>query len=308
MKAIMYHYVQEFDKKHPFFRFLDIKQFRKQLDFFGEKYGFLKKEEWDQFINIGKIKNLDNKVILTFDDGLSCHFDYVFPELEKRGLWGIFYVSTKPYLNKKILDVHRIHLICGAFDGERIYQNLCEIITDKMIQEEKREEFKDKTYLRQKNNEYISKVKKILNYFIHYEFREQTIDDLAKKLGYKFNHDNFYISTENLKKMHDSGQVIGSHTINHKVMSKLSAEEQNLEIKDSFNYLDNLGCIAEKTYCHPYGGFHSFNKDTLNILKSENVAYSFNVEQRDINLNDFYFSKQHLPRFDCNQFAFGKAS
>ena len=40
---------------------------------------------------------------------------------------------------------------------------------------------------------------------------------------------------------------------------------------------------------------------------SDNSNPNF-IKKGDINLNDFYFSKQHLPRFDCNQFAFGKAS
>ena len=45
MKAIMYHYVREFNKNLPNFRFLHINDFKKQLDFFEKKYGFVSKDE-----------------------------------------------------------------------------------------------------------------------------------------------------------------------------------------------------------------------------------------------------------------------
>ena len=46
MKAIMYHYVRQFDNDLPNFRFLDVDNFEKQLDFFQEKFGFVSKDEW----------------------------------------------------------------------------------------------------------------------------------------------------------------------------------------------------------------------------------------------------------------------
>ena len=78
--------------------------------------------------------------------------------------------------------------------------------------------------------------------------------------------------------MSDNGMVIGSHTLNHPVMSKLSFNEQDKQISESFKYLQDLNIENDKTYCHPYGGFHSFNDDTIYILEKENVKYSFNVE------------------------------
>ena len=36
-------------------------------------------------------------------------------------------------------------------------------------------------------------------------------------------------------------------------------------------------------------------------------AFSFNVEPRDISLDDLKNRKQALPRYDCNQFLYGKS-
>lgn len=308
MKAVMYHYVREFDSSLPNFKFLDVSNFRKQLNFFDQNYGFVTKEEWDSFTLLGKMPNVLGKVILTFDDAMSCHYDYVFHELKERGLWGIFYVPTLPYSKSKLLDVHRIHLLCGAFDGVSLLKEAMSLLSGDMIPDSKRREFRDETYSNQINNESISEFKKLLNYYISYDFRESTIDNIGKVFNYKFIPNKFYISEVNLKEMSDYGMIIGSHTVNHPVMSKLNLLEQFNEINASFDSLIKMGVCKEKTYCHPYGGFLSFDSNTINLLNKHNVLYSFNLESREIVANDFNKSKQILPRFDCNVFDNGQVS
>jgi peptidoglycan/xylan/chitin deacetylase (PgdA/CDA1 family) len=107
--------------------------------------------------------------------------------------------------------------------------------------------------------------------------------------------------------MHDNGMIIGSHTVNHPVLSKISKEEQYFEINESFNFLESVvGDFTIKTFCYPYGGFHSFDDNCESILNNLNCEFSFNVEQRDINKNDLQTRKQALPRYDCNKFKYGK--
>ena len=308
MKSIMYHYVREYDEKHPNFRFLDIENFRRQLDYFDKKYGFVEYEEWQSYVSTGKMPKLDGKVFLTFDDALSCHFDFVFPELVKRGLWGIFYVPTSPYIDNKMLDVHRIHLLCGAVDGAELFSEAMKQVDLDMIPDAKRKEFHEQTYTNQTNYKGVSEFKRLLNYFIDYEHRTNFIDGLSKIFDYEFSVSSFYVEEFQLKQMKDAGMLFGSHTNTHPVMSKLNKDEQTLEISRSFEFLDSLGLFDQKTYCHPYGGFHTFDDNTISILDSENVAYSFNVEYRDIMPNDIKTNRQSLPRFDCNLFEHGQAS
>jgi peptidoglycan/xylan/chitin deacetylase (PgdA/CDA1 family) len=308
MKAIMYHYVREFDASFPNFRFLDIGNFRKQLDYFDKEYGFVTKDEWESFTLTGSMPEKSGKVVLTFDDAMRCHFDFVFQELCDRGLWGIFYAPMLPYAQSKVLDVHRIHLLCGAFEGVPLYQACMSLVSEEMIVDSKRKEFRDETYVHQNNYEGINDFKRLLNYYISYQFRESIIDEICNRFDFKIDTTNFYITQDGLVQMNRAGMVIGSHSFTHPLMSKLNVEDQKKEIVDSFSLLGEIGVINERTYCHPYGGFISFNSDTVKLLGESGVRYSFNVEPREINATDFVQSKQFLPRFDCNLFDFGKAS
>lgn len=308
MKAIMYHYVRKGNPEMPHFRHLDFDDFRKQLDHFQATYRFVSQAELMGAISSGE--PVKGGIVLTFDDALDDHYRYVFPELKQRGLWGIFYVPAAPYLFDKILDVHRIHLLLGKCGGEKILRALQGIISDDMLTDSGVSEFRMMTYSAQNNDAATDQVKRTLNYYISYEYRERVIDKLMGQFFVpgKISADIFYMSKQAIKEMHEAGMVIGSHAINHLVMSKLTPDEQQEEITRSFGLLnDFVGELPIKTFCYPYGGFYSFTDDTERMLEEAGCHFSFNVEHRDIEQKDLSARRQALPRWDCNLFPYGKA-
>ena len=130
---------------------------------------------------------------------------------------------------------------------------------------------------------------------------------MAHELNYEFHTSEFYVPLEKLRQMQLSRNIIGSHTVSHPVMSKLTKIEQSEEIENSFNFLESNLQLDLTTYCHPYGGFHSFNDETVRLLAKKGVAFSFNVDSRDICDDDLSSRIQFLPRSDCNEFPFGQA-
>ncbi len=304
MKAIMYHYVRPYDSNYPYFKNLDLDDFKRQLDFFEKEFGFVRKEKFISSLNTGVIPQ---GVVLTFDDGLSCHYKHVLPELLKRNLWGIFYIPTQPYLENKFIDVHRIHLLLGKCNAKELFTFLNSLINEGMFDLEKIHDFENFTYSNQKNDNYTLLVKRILNYYISYQYREAVINQLMTKFIPTYNLRDFYLTTDEIKTMHNVGMIIGNHTVNHPVMSRLTIVEQEKQIVDSFNFLENITTESvHKTFCYPYGGFHSFTDDTEKLLEKNNCLYSFNVEQRDICSKDLLLRPQALPRYDCNQFKYGQ--
>ena len=305
MKAIMYHYVRPDSKELPFFKSLHIDDFEKQLDYFEKEFGFVSKAD---FLNALETGVPPEGVVLTFDDGFEDHVKYVLPILKERGLWGIFYITTGVYKCEELMDVHNIHLLLGRFKSVLIFEKLQTILTTEMLSDSRVAAFHDDTYQLQKNDDYTLLVKRTLNYFIDYEYRKQVIGELMDHFFEEIPHlkEDFYLSYDGLRQLQDEGMLIGSHTVNHPVMSKLSSKEQSLEIEDSFKFLQiQIPDLGLKTFCYPYGGFHTFTTETEQLLTDQNVAFSFNVESRDVNTLDLQNRKQALPRYDCNEFPFG---
>lgn len=303
MKAIMYHYVRNHDPKLPYLHYLHIDDFKKQLDFLSEKYTFLTQKEFSQCIASGITKD---GVVLTFDDGLKDHFSFVLPELQKRKLWGIFYVITSPYITDELNDVHRIHLLLAKYSGEEIYGSLRKLITCDMLHNMQPYQH---TPTSTNSGAHTILVKKILNYDIKYKYRRKIIDTLMS-IYYpdgSFRANNFYLTTKEIAYLHDAGMIIGSHSMNHAVMSRLTIAEQAEDITLSFEFIESIiGKSDPKTFCYPYGGLSTFNNQTEMLLKKHKCTFSFNVESRDIDKNDLLERRQVLPRYDCNEFPFGQ--
>jgi peptidoglycan/xylan/chitin deacetylase (PgdA/CDA1 family) len=305
MKAIMYHYVRPDNPELPYFRHLSINNFEKQLDYFGDRYGFLGKDEFFECVSLGKTTN---GVVLTFDDGFVDHFTHVLPALQHRRLWGIFYIPTATLASKELLDVHRIHVLLGKHGGKRIAKTTREMITDDMISTNRNIEFNKLTYVYQTNSESVTYIKRLLNYFVDYKYRKKILDELMsvffpKELELKM---EFYMNQAKLTSMVQAGMILGSHTVNHPVMSRLDSGKQEKEIVESFSVIDSIvNKSAQRNYCHPYGGFHSFTDETERLLDKHSCKFSFNVEPRDIDNNDLSVRPQALPRYDCNAFPHG---
>jgi len=303
MKAIMYHYVRENNEKQPYFKSLHIEDFINQLDYLENEFGIACYED------ILKVKNgeLVDKVLLTFDDGVIDHYKFVFPELKRRGKVGLFYVPTLPYVESKMLDVHKTHLILGSINARKVLETLETLITSNML--DHGDEFESKTYVHQSNDQCTLRVKRILNYFLSYDYRTKVIDELfSELLGDQSDFcSSFYMSTDQIKELVDSNMIVGSHSITHPVLSRLNEADQRKEILESFRFIEKIcGTQEVKTFCYPYGGGHSFNVTTLNILDEIKNDFSFSVDPKNISQLDLSHNKQNLPRYDCNFFKHGQ--
>ena len=306
MKFIMYHYVRPPCPDMPYFKYLDLDDFRQQLDYFATEYGFVTRDEFRTILDSSA--DPGPGVVLSFDDGLMDHYTYVLPELERRGLWGLFYVPTGMYGRRKLLDVHRIHCLLGRFGGQAMIDAVRELIADDMLSHAHVEEFREQTYSRQDNDTATTEFKRILNYYVSYAFREQTLDMLMGRFFCEEELlDEYYIPQDRIGEFEDRHSLIGGHSVSHPVLSRLSHQEQKHEIDDCFDFLENAtGGLKLRTFCYPYGGFHSFTLETEQLLADSGCRFSLNVESRDANRGDFRSRPQAIPRYDCNAFPHGQ--
>ena len=310
MKAVMYHYVDRGGETPPFgYYHLDRDDFAAQLDRFAECYDVLGRERFLETVRGGREPG-ESEVVLTFDDGLADHYDHVLPELVARDMWGIFYVSAGPYLDGRALDVHRVHALLGACGGEAVAAELDALVEESMLDDDHVDAFSGTVYERQDNESATERVKEALNYYIADRHRSGVLRDLEDALvGGQSYHDDVYMTRDQLRELADAGMLVGSHTVTHRVMSTLSVAEQRREIEESFAFLEEtLDGLAVRTYCHPYGGAHSYDDSTLDLLEEVDCEFSFDVDARDLSADDVENARQRLPRYDCNEFPHGEST
>lgn len=306
MKAVMYHYVRPPPQGLPYFRYLALDDFIAQLDYFAASEGFVSQDDFLTALETGSAP--EKGVVLTFDDGMSDHLDYVLPALRERGLWGLFYIATGVYENDRLLDVHRIHMLLGRCGGDAILARLRELVRDDMLSDAEVNAFHSQPYRFQNNDAATDAVKRTLNYYISYEWREQILDRLMAEI---FSDEaalrrDFYLSPSAICALQDAGMLVGAHSVTHRLFSKLPVAEQETEIAGAFAALERMtGGLKLRSFCYPYGGDHSFTADTERLLTAHGSRCAFSVEPRAVGDADLRNRPQALPRFDCNRFPHG---
>lgn len=302
----MYHYIRPQDLDYPDLKYLHIEDFELQLDYFQENFGIVTKAQWQNSLETGVPCD---GVVLTFDDGLSDHYDYVYPILKRRGLWGIFYVSSGPYIAETLLDVHKVHLLLGCVDVVSVHCELIKLISDSMLITGANEKFSETVYLSQNSDDLTKEVKKIINYCLKPECKQEVLDTLVSYfLGNEAELFNkLYLSKHQIVDMYNDGFSFGGHAKTHTLLSNLPQHIMKDEIVDSIDFIKCLiGQEEQVSFCYPYGGKQSYNDYALDCLRAAKVPFSFSVEARDITTEDLSSKYYELPRYDCNMFPYGQ--
>ena len=86
------------------------------------------------------------------------------------------------------------------------------------------------------------------------------------------------MDVEYLKKIKDEPDIeMGSHSINHPILSNLNEESQREEIIEGHQKLENLINMKLYLFAYPYGGSHHFNKTSRMIVKKINNLLAFST-------------------------------
>jgi peptidoglycan/xylan/chitin deacetylase (PgdA/CDA1 family) len=89
-----------------------------------------------------------------------------------------------------------------------------------------------------------------------------------------------FMSWKDLKSMKNI--EFGSHTLTHPRLSKLNKKQQEKEIKESKKILETKTKQNIITFSYPYG---DYNKETIEILKRNNIKYAVTVKEGTNKLN-----------------------
>lgn len=301
MKVLMYHYVK--DKKGlPNRGYLELKSFQKQINFFENQNKILNCESFLESLNKNKSEFEKDDLLLTFDDGLKCHYDFVLPFLIKKKINAIFFIPTKILLENKILKVHKIHILLSLCSQNDL---LKEILNHKS--NGNYSQYSGIAYYNQEENS-EKLIKKYLNYDLDSAESEDFVDYLFNKYTGIDEVELFqkiYLNYEEIVNLSKNNMLIGSHSHNHRLLSKEKGHDIKIDISKSFEIIRSF--TKYKIFCYPYGGKISYNDDTLDTLKDLDVDLAFSVENEEFsNLN--VFSKYEIPRLDCNNFQHGRAN
>ena len=316
--VVMYHYVRDLkNSRYPNIKGLDIEKFKKQIKFFKENYNFIRMEDLIEYYKSPNEKRLPEKsILLTFDDGYKDHYTYVLPVLLENDIQGSFYISTKCFQDKKVLDVNKIHFILESCIGEeeKVLSEIKEYLEtnkDSRISLSYDDYFQEYAVASRFDKKEVIFIKRMLQVALPEDYREKIVEQLFKKYVCSIENkiiserafwEELYLTPEQIRAMEKLGMHIGFHSHNHVWLDSLKKEEQEFQIKSSINYFKEIGIDTKKmTISYPYGGY---NEETIELMKKYNIPLGFTTEVEKIDLEKSDYLR--LPRMDTNDFYQGE--
>ena len=284
--SYMFHYIRKNPNKYT--RYLEEEKFTSKLNFLKDKVS----------IPYAK-KDFDKKFYwLTFDDALKEHF-HISNLLNEKNIKATFFIPSMPYLRGEICLVHKAHILVERM-GEKTFDHIKDYLGEKTFKSLCREI--PEHYKNSDHNNKIKLFKNFVNYSKDNWDKNEVLDRLIERSGGCVKWNDFYLSENEIKIMHNNGMEIGSHSHSHTLLSNLSKEDQEDEIRISTEFLKNLCGYKPSKFCYPYGRPESYNNETINCLKKERYQMAVSIENKDIKLSDMINRPYELPRFDCKEF------
>jgi len=302
----MYHYVRDFgNTRYPEIKGLDVKEFETQLRFLRKNFNIIRME--NLFENLYTPENLPtNAALLTFDDGYKDHIDYVLPLLKKYNLQGSFYPPARVVLERKVLDVNKIHLLLASIQDKIQLVNSIFLLIDNYAGEHKlrtsQEYWQDLARSDSWDTAETVFIKRVLQRDLPEEVRAVFVDKLFKKHVNESEEElctELYLNKAEIKEMVREGMHFGGHGHNHYWLGHLNDKEQAMEISSTLSFLKECGVDTSSnwSFCYPYG---DYNNSTLEILKSLNCTIGLTTAPGAACFNQY--SALEISRYDTNDF------
>jgi peptidoglycan/xylan/chitin deacetylase (PgdA/CDA1 family) len=303
LTIVMYHYVRPLAlTRFPKIKGLDLPLFEAQLDYLTRHYTPISMERLIDAIEGGS-QLPPRPALLTFDDGYLDHYTYVFPRLAERNLQGAFFPAACATLDRKVLDVNKIHFTLASETDPDLLVDLIEDACRDAAQQYGlhdigyyRENYKVENFLDSANVNYV---KLMLQHALPLELRTHLVDRLFRR-HVSSDEDSFaeelYATVDQLRLMRNCGMHIGSHGDMHQWLGHLPKREQEADIERSLRLLDAVGMTPDcRTICYPYG---SYNEDTIEAIASRGFKLAVTTE---VALSKAVGAQRFaLPRLDTN--------
>ena len=286
--SVCYHYVRKTNNEFPRILGTNIENFETDVKMLKEKYNMISLDDvMKSYHNKNNVKYSKKGMLITFDDGLSDHFE-ASKILYENDVKGVFFIPTCILTEKLPASPTIIHYCLAEFGIQeflKIYNESLEIF----------ELQNGKFLLNFQNNqddpwETMKKIKLMFKYNLESNVSRKILIKIYKELFLK-KYSNaleiMHLTEDKIKKMLDMGHHIGVHTHSHISIgpTKLSIEDKKIELEEPKNILEKKFKTEINSFSYPFGEYKDCVK--LSELPKELKQYKliFTVEEKINSIN-----------------------
>jgi peptidoglycan/xylan/chitin deacetylase (PgdA/CDA1 family) len=292
--VVMYHYVRDSDATgFPGIRALAPELFERQLDWLQAEHTLVGLDRLTAALDGGTPLPPD-AALLTFDDGFAEHHDVVLPALRRRGLTGTFFLTQDACAGHQLLNVHKTHFLLAHLGADAFGAAVLAESVSLGARSNGASVFGADHWEHADERA----IKNLLNYELPFEDASRILDRLFQRhLGDPAAFARrLYLDASQVRTMAEAGMTFGYHTRTHRMLSRLTPEQQAGELRSGPDWIRSWTGQREVPFCYPWGGPETYTPHTVRLLGDLGYSVAFNTVRRTVDAAaDGRFE---LPRVD----------
>ncbi len=218
----------------PLYKPIDIKRFSSDLEFLLKHFEPISIEGALQS-TATKQKLKKPSFVLTFDNGLSGVYQYVYPILRQKGIPAIVFLNTDFVDNRGLFYRFKAALIIQALELQPMLgKPVSALLKDAGIAE-----------------------KSIKGQLLNIKYKQSEIlDKILPVCDIDINHfletEKPYLTLPQIREMQQNGVMFGSHGTNHAEFQCLSETERQTQLSDSLKWIESNCPQSSKLFAFPF--------------------------------------------------------
>lgn len=301
---VMYHYVRNLKgSRYPNIKGLDYALFKKQIQFFSQKFNVIAMEDIIRYYTEG-YSLPQNALLLTFDDGYIDNYTYVWPILLEYKMQGSFFIPAKTFCENCLLDVNKIHFILASTSIDNLCRELYEQLNyyrgGKWNYPSNEELFNKYAVANRFDTKEIIFFKRILQVVLPEELRSIISSNIFKKyvgISEEVMAQELYMNYDQMRLIKKQGGFFGIHGYNHYWMNYLGKDELLMDIDLALHSMGELVDKKEQVINYPYG---SYSAEIIEWIQGKGCVLGLSTDVKVANLEEE--NRFALPRLDTNDF------
>jgi peptidoglycan/xylan/chitin deacetylase (PgdA/CDA1 family) len=278
--AVMYHYVRDrFEPPENRIAGLSIAQFEQQLNAMTQHFEPIGWTDWHDHLIDGKTLP-PRSFLLTFDDGLKDHVDVVAPLLTRRGMSGLFFISSRPADQHRMESAHMIHLLLCHLGGESFDRSVRDWLTQHDPETDWFANLNHAEAQRVYHYEPSQRAafKYLLNVALPIDLRDRMLAELfAAHIGSQTDESKrWYGSWSDWRALIADGNTVGGHGFIHEPYAQRSAVDQIADMRRARETLTEKLAVTAPPMSYPFG---SFDETTINTAQQAGFSAAFTTIQ-----------------------------
>jgi carbamoyltransferase len=237
--------------------------------------------------------------VVTFDDGFKDVVEHALPVLQRWRVPATIYCCSAPLLEGVVLNVHRVHLLQAKLGLDRFREEFERVLGSRPPVALEPSTHPGLLGLYPYDDEATRRFKRLLNFDLPYRELDPVLHTLFERfIGSDAEiAPKLYLSDSDLRRCQDAGLEIGVHGHSHRVLSRLTEDEQRFELGTCVDHLREVCGMREVHASYPYGIDGSWNDATKRVAAALGLASASTKVRAIVKPSDLR-GRWELPRYD----------